>query len=56
MKAKDFSKKLVLNKKTVADLGMKEMKDIYGAEPQYTPIPNCCTWGSSNAFCCKYEH
>jgi hypothetical protein len=57
MKAKDFSKKLVLNKKTVANLGRKEMKDIYGAEPQYTPIPNCCTWGSSNAFyCCKDEH
>ncbi|MCP5045939.1 MAG: hypothetical protein GY940_02135 [bacterium] len=52
MKAKNFSKKLVLNKKTVADLSMKEIKDVYGGAPQLTPYPHCCTWGSSKAYYC----
>jgi natural product precursor len=36
MKPKVFIKKLVLNKKTIADLNNKEMKDVVGGEPSFT--------------------
>ena len=39
MKSKVFSKKLSLNKKTVANLNNKEMQDIYGGE---TVEPTVC--------------
>jgi natural product precursor len=32
MKSKKFDKKFVLNKKTIADLNSKEMKDVFGGE------------------------
>lgn len=52
MKLKAFSKKLILNKRTIAHLDIKKMKGLYGGEPPYTPIPNCCTFGSSEVRCC----
>ncbi len=42
MKPKNFSKKLILNKKTIADLNNKEMKDVVGGVK--TRID--CTWGT----------
>ena len=39
MKSKAFSKKLSLNKKTVANLNNKEMQGIYGGE---TVEPTIC--------------
>jgi hypothetical protein len=52
MKLKTFSKKLILNKRTIAHLDIKKMKNLYGGKPLYTPIPNCCTIGTSEIFCC----
>jgi len=36
MKAKDFSKKLILNKKTIANLNKKEMENVEGGEQPIT--------------------
>jgi hypothetical protein len=55
MKPKTFSKKLILKKRTIAHLNGKKMRALYGGEPRYTPIPNCCTIGTSEIFCCKAE-
>lgn len=59
MKPKTFNTKLVLNKKTVANLDNGEMEDIYGGVPPslYTDCqvscptnlisyPNCCICGN----------
>ncbi len=55
MKLKRFSKKLILNKRTIAHLNSKKMRDLYGGKPYYTPIPNCCTIGTSAVYCCPGE-
>jgi hypothetical protein len=47
MKPKKFSKKLLLNKKTVADLGKKEMKEVYGGIKWTYPISRCLSY-----MCC----
>jgi len=58
MKTKKFSKKLTLNKKTVADLNSKEMKDAHGgfADPNTRwigPNSGCgCGSGTAPGFCC----
>lgn len=60
MKPKNFSKKLKLNKKTIAFLNSGEMRVVYGGEPPPTwiwatcppnmtcdtrlPLHNCCVW------------
>ena len=44
MKSKTFTKKLVLNKKTVADLKGKEMKDVVGGEPPTKACPSYTIW------------
>lgn len=36
MKPKYFSKKLILNKKTVANLDKREMKNVEGGAPPFT--------------------
>jgi natural product precursor len=43
MKPKNFSKKLILNKKTIADLNNKKMKDVLGGGtmPWTCPYPRC---------------
>ena len=59
MKSKNFKKKLTLNKKTIADLNILEMKDIYGGMdkpgisnilrdtgcgcPSFTCVPSGCS-------------
>jgi hypothetical protein len=50
MKTKKFQKKLTLNKKTVANLGIGELSDVKGGM-QIGPIPNSnptlcpsCAW------------
>ena len=44
MKPKDFRKKLILNKNTIADLNNKQMKEIMGGETG--PNTTCLTWKS----------
>jgi hypothetical protein len=44
MKPKNFSKKLFLNKKTIADLSNKKMKDVFGGVQ--TKID--CTYGRNS--------
>lgn len=39
MKARKFSKKLVLNKKTIANLNNGEMRIAYGGAPTQIPVP-----------------
>ena len=41
MKVKHFSKKLVLNKKTVADLNIDEMNAVQGGFPRFTGVTLC---------------
>jgi len=43
MKTKKFSKKLALNKKTIADLKSNDMVDIHGGElpPRSWPYTGC---------------
>jgi hypothetical protein len=41
MKTKKLSKKLVLNKKTIANLKNDEMKGVYGGEIATTLWSNC---------------
>lgn len=43
MKTKRFSKKLKLNKKTIADLKSNEMTDVHGGElaPRSYPYTGC---------------
>lgn len=44
MKPKNFSKRLILNKKTIADLNNKKMKDVLGGGdtvPWTCPYPRC---------------
>lgn len=53
MNAKTFSKKLVLNKETIAHLNNKQMRDIYGGEPDPSLFYTCTTVGTSEFFCCK---
>ena len=42
MKTKSFGKKLLLNKKTVANLEQKEMRGIYGGETDRTVCDTNC--------------
>lgn len=46
MKAKKFTKKLKLNKKTIANLTIEELKKVYGGDPDQTPTASkfgiCC--------------
>jgi len=44
MKPKDFRKKLILNKNTIADLNNKQMKEIMGGETGQNTT--CLTWKS----------
>jgi len=44
MKPKNFSKKLILNKKTVADLNNKEMKEVVGGFPNTPPCFTFSYW------------
>jgi natural product precursor len=44
MKSKVFTKKLVLNKKTIVDLNKKEMKDVVGGEPGTRHCPSYSDW------------
>ncbi len=43
MKIKKFNKRLSLNKKTIADLNNKEMKNLHGGGPvsELTDCPSC---------------
>lgn len=43
MKSKTFSKKLILNKKTVADLNDRGMKGLVGGGPGLLPTCLTCT-------------
>jgi len=49
MKTKKFSKKLILNKKTVADLNNKEMREVVGGD-SWT---RCCFTYSNWPIVCK---
>ena len=57
MKSKTFTKRLVLNKKTVVDLKGKEMKDVVGGEaptkvcPSYTNWPVMCPYSYCGFEC-----
>jgi len=46
MKTKSFSKKLMLNKKTIVNLENGEMNDVQGGVPESTTavsiVTNCC--------------
>ena len=44
MKSKVFTKKLVLNKKNIADLNNKEMTDAVGGEPPTKACPTYSYW------------
>jgi len=46
MKSKTFRKKLLLNKKTIADLNSKQMKDVVGAMPP----PTDGTWCKGSCY------
>jgi len=53
MKTKKFSKKLWLNKKTIADLKSNEMKNVYGADTTCKCPPDwTITCGSTPGVCC----
>jgi hypothetical protein len=54
MKAKTFGKKLTLNKKTVADLNMGQMKNAHGGLDCTIHRTNClaCTYTCANT--CAY--
>jgi hypothetical protein len=41
MKAKEFDKKLVLNKKTISDLSNLEMVKVKGGTPRPPTYSNC---------------
>jgi hypothetical protein len=49
MKTKKFNKILVLNKKTVVNLDIDQMKGIYGGES--TPMSLCLTYCWPNNNC-----
>lgn len=51
MKTKNFSKRLVLNKKTVANLNNHDMKNIYGGRE--TGATECVTNCQTNCFRCN---
>ncbi len=50
MKAKIFCTKLILNKKTIADLDMDKMKNVHGGDEPPTGVTTGLHWGTS--FCC----
>lgn len=52
MNVKAFSKKLVLNKKTIANLNHNEMRDSYGGKPDPSLFNTCPTIGTSEINCC----
>jgi hypothetical protein len=55
MKSKNFNKRLVLNKKTVANLGNNEMRDIQGgffADPTKSQLTNCIESLISDCISC----
>jgi natural product precursor len=53
MKQKKIGKKLSLNKKTIADLNLKEMKDVYGGFNNSMRITACtCKTCSAPGACC----
>ncbi len=54
MKQKKFSKKLELNKKTIANLNLKEMKDVYGGIDKSIRVTACTcrTVCSAPGACC----
>jgi hypothetical protein len=54
MKTKKFSKKLVLNKKTVANLNGNEMNLIYGGAPETYQKTVCFTDCETNCYMCDY--
>ncbi len=54
MKPKDFRKKLILNKNTIADLNNKQMKEIMGGETG--PTTTCLTWKSLLASGCYSDY
>ncbi len=52
MKTKKFSKKLSLNKKTIADLNSNEMKEVHGGQLAiFTETCRSC-YGSDYLACC----
>ncbi|MCU0284964.1 MAG: class I lanthipeptide [Acidobacteria bacterium] len=48
MKPKNFSKKLMLNKKTVVHLDNNEMNGANGGAVTYTQDVNCLTYGKNS--------
>lgn len=54
MKVKRFQKKLVLNKKTIANLEDREMKRVIGGEhPPTGSIGEICCYTTSVVICCE---
>jgi hypothetical protein len=52
MKSKTFTKRLVLNKKTVVDLKGKEMKVVVGGEAPTRHCPSYTNW----PFVCPFSY
>ncbi len=57
MKAKKLSKKLVLNKKTIADLNIKKMNAVLGGKTikGYTCVGDTCPWTCPYEICFPYK-
>jgi hypothetical protein len=54
MKRKDFSKKLVLNKKTIVNLKTRDLKHIYGGASEETYcFTDCRTKCATNCVTCE---
>jgi natural product precursor len=52
MKTKNFSKKLVLKKKTVANLNTGEMNDVKGGTGFFCQTDATCTFDCSDHYTC----
>ncbi len=55
MKAKNFSRKLELNKKTIADLDGDAMKKVQGGLTEYPCITERVTRCETNECCVTYK-